>query len=55
MITFRGETLPLMAWTTRLGLPYFTIHARIKHGWSVEDALTKPVRAGNYRRSRKLN
>lgn len=35
-------------------LPHFAaIKSRIKRGWSVEDAFDKPIRNGNYKRTRK--
>jgi hypothetical protein len=43
MIEFRGETLPLAAWAERTGIGTTTIAVRLKLGWSVEDALTRPI------------
>ena len=42
MITCRGITKPLCEWSRELGILPFTIHARIKRGWSPERALTTP-------------
>lgn len=42
-ITYQGRTQPLAAWCEDLGLPYFTVHSRLRHGWSVERAFSTPV------------
>lgn len=43
-ITFLGRTQTLMEWCDELGLPYKTIHYRIKKlGWDAEKALSTPV------------
>lgn len=44
LITFRGETLCLADWASRIGLKPMTIAQRLKMGWSVEQALTAPLR-----------
>jgi hypothetical protein len=43
LITFRGETLPLIVWSERTGLSVSAITHRLKVGWSVELALTTPL------------
>lgn len=44
-ITYNGITQTLSQWACQLGIKKTTLHNRIKYyGWSVEDALTKPVR-----------
>lgn len=43
-ITFNGETKTLAQWGETVGIQSGTIAYRIKSGWSIEDALTKPVR-----------
>jgi len=43
-ITFRGETRCLADWADSLGFKRPAIRYRIKHGWSVERALTTPAR-----------
>jgi hypothetical protein len=40
MITHNGETLPLCVWGERLGLKPITISARLKNGWTLEEAMT---------------
>lgn len=42
--TFNGETLTLTEWSARLGISKNTISQRLKYGWSVEEALSTPVR-----------
>jgi hypothetical protein len=40
-LTFQGRTQTMAEWAEELGLNYATLAARIKHGWSVERALTQ--------------
>ena len=40
MLTYRGETLPLMEWAERTGLKAVTIRARVYAGWEMERVLT---------------
>lgn len=42
-LTFRGKTQSIRLWADELGIPRTTIVGRLKRGWSVEDALTKPA------------
>jgi hypothetical protein len=42
-ITHNGETLTAAQWADRTGIPRQQIANRINRGWSVEDALTKPL------------
>lgn len=43
--TLNGERKPLTEWAEILGVDYCMVHKRIKyHGYSDEDALTKPSR-----------
>lgn len=50
VLTFKGETRSLVEWCEVLNLPYSAIRNRLRVGWSDSDALTKPIRKGNYRR-----
>lgn len=43
-LTHNDETLPLPEWSERTGISIDSIRARLKMGWSVEDALTRPLR-----------
>ncbi len=42
-ITFNGATKCLSEWSEETGIRALTISYRLKAGWSVEDAMTKPV------------
>jgi hypothetical protein len=44
ILTFRGESMCLAAWARRIGCSEEVIRARLKSGWSIERALTTPVR-----------
>lgn len=44
MITYKGETKSLAQWCADLGIPYFTVHKRLRLGWSDEQALSKEAR-----------
>lgn len=46
-LKFNGETKTLIEWSRITGIKPITIHARLRRGWSVEDALTKPIRKSN--------
>lgn len=43
LIEYHGETKTLMEWSEVLRIHYYTIHNRIKLGWSIEEAFTQPV------------
>lgn len=43
LITYNGKTMILADWARTLHIKRATISARLERGWSVEDALTKPV------------
>lgn len=43
VLTFAGRSQPLRAWAAETGLKAHTIRVRLERGWSVEDALTKPL------------
>lgn len=43
LIEFMGERLCLSEWAERLNMPVPTLEARFRRGWSIEDALCKPV------------
>ncbi len=45
MITFKGLTLCLKDWAAKTGMKHTTLSMRLtKYGWSVDKALTTPVR-----------
>lgn len=43
-LTYKGETKCVAEWSEERHIPFDTITRRLKLGWSVEDALTKPVK-----------
>lgn len=43
LITFGGETLCAAEWAERTGIDQIAIIKRLRRGWSVEDALTRPA------------
>lgn len=45
-LTWRGETRSVPDWAEVVGLPWKTIHHRLALGWTVEQALTRPLRRG---------
>jgi len=45
LVTYRGVSKTLKAWTDDLELPYYTIKSRLADGWSVEKAFTDPVKS----------
>lgn len=44
LVTLHGETKCITDWAAETGIKMPTLWARLRLGWSVEDALTKPVR-----------
>jgi hypothetical protein len=42
-ITYNGKTQILSDWATELEIHVATLHRRLEKGWSVEDALGKPI------------
>lgn len=43
-ITFNGVTMNMFQWARKMGMRPGRLHARLESGWSVERALTEPVR-----------
>jgi len=43
-LEFRGEIKPLAEWAEIVGMPRKIVKDRILNGWSINDALTKPIR-----------
>lgn len=43
-ISFQGETKTLTQWARITGIAKDTLHYRLKAGWSIERALTEPIR-----------
>jgi hypothetical protein len=44
VLTFNGEALTASQWSEKTGLPKYLISCRLRSGWTIEKALTKPVR-----------
>lgn len=44
-LTFKGETLCMKDWATKLGVPYRRLAHRLHAGWCLEDAFTMPFQA----------
>jgi len=51
-VTWQGLTLSLSGWMRRTGIDQMTIRARLDRGWTIKDALTRPIRS--HRPYRKL-
>lgn len=49
-ITYDGQTMNQAQWEIKLKMPTNTIYNRLKAGWSVEEAITKPLRKNINRR-----
>ena len=50
LVTHKGKTQTMKEWANEVGIPYKVVWARMqKLGWSVERALTDPVRKGKWR------
>lgn len=44
LLSYRGATRTAAEWAEVIGITQGTLHARLKEGWSVERALTQPLR-----------
>ena len=44
-LEFEGKTMTVTQWAAKLGVPSYVIFSRIYLGWTVADALTRPVRS----------
>lgn len=42
MLTYNGETKHVSQWASDIGISSFSLRHRLKNGWSIEDAVTKP-------------
>lgn len=47
-LNYNGEKLSITQWARRFGIKMLTLRFRIKKGWSIEKALTTPVRKMTY-------
>lgn len=55
MITFQDETLSMMDWSRRMGATTNIVSKRLRHGWTIEQALTIPHKQFRNPRSRKTH
>lgn len=44
IIEWRNQRLSVSQWSREIGIPRSTIHSRMHRGWSIADALSRPVR-----------
>lgn len=44
LLTFQGRTQNLSAWAEEIGIKPGTLRQRLEYGWSIEKALTTPLR-----------
>jgi hypothetical protein len=51
LLTFNGKTQCVAEWAQELGYPSSHIYERLRHGWSVEKALTTPVKVRNAKKN----
>lgn len=47
-IEYNGETMSVQEWAEKLHIKPSTLRARFNKGWSIERALTAPIRSGGY-------
>jgi hypothetical protein len=50
LLTHHGRTMTMAQWAGTLGINYFTLATRLAEGWSVDEALTRPVNDGMRRK-----
>jgi hypothetical protein len=43
LLTYRGETMPVIQWCRRMAIPKNAVLTRLRRGWSVERALETPI------------
>ena len=53
-VAFNGEIKSVALWAKQFGVPKGTLHKRLDYGWTMERALTEPVRARK-RSAEKIN
>ena len=44
LVTYKGQTKTVAQWSTELGINRYTLFKRLQHNWSVEKALSTPVK-----------
>lgn len=43
MLTYKGESLCIEDWSDRTGIDISTLRSRLTRGWTIEDAIEKPI------------
>lgn len=44
LITYDNRTQPLIAWAEEIGISRLTLRSRLREQWTIERALTEPIR-----------
>lgn len=55
LFTYNGETLNVKQWAERIDISHGTLASRLRHGMSIEQALTAPVQQGRPKGSKPVN
>lgn len=45
ILEYNGERKPLVEWANQAGLKYTTLLERLRRGWSIKDAIERPLDA----------
>lgn len=48
-LTYRNETMSVMDWADRVGIPWYRVKSRLRLGWDIEHALFVPYSRGRRR------
>jgi hypothetical protein len=51
MVLWRGQSLCLVEWADRVGIPRSVLNDRLRRGWTVDRAFTTPVQTAGIRRN----
>lgn len=51
LVSFRGESKPMIVWAEQFALPYEVVRNRLRIGWTAEKALTTPYLGRHYPRT----
>jgi hypothetical protein len=54
IVTHDGETRTLADWCRKLGVNHGTVKARVQRGTDPWEALTRPLKPGNFRKGKRL-
>lgn len=53
LLTYKKETHSVPEWAEKIGIPKYTLHKRLRSGWSIERALTTPVDSKYWHKDKK--